>query len=151
MVIQEKDIDWRLVAWCLALEGSIGMYMQSSRNDFAPVLKLYNTDRNVVMSFMEMVDCGCVYLNKNNGGKRSNKPLYFWRLQSFSDVKVFLNNIIEYLPSKKRQAELLLEFVDIRLSNNHKWRKLRESSYSTREMEIYNEMKKLNRRGGEDD
>jgi hypothetical protein len=51
--------------------------------------------------------------------------------------------------AKKRQAELLIEFISIRVTKKDQWHK-RGSSYSNKEMEIYKEMKNLNKRGRKD-
>jgi len=139
--------DWQLIAWCISLEGSIGFVKNGKL--LQPCIKFFNTDRSIVNTFCELVGVGGVYTNKTNG-KRSNKPLHFWRCNDFDDVRHLLTNIVGYLPSKKEQATLLTEFIDLRLSKQNQWHK-RGSSYSNREFEIYDKVKMLNKRGRRDD
>lgn len=141
-------LDWRLIAWCISLEGSIGLMKDGSV--MHPTIKLYNTDASIVTAFHELVGVGHIYKNKTNGSNPQNKPLYFWRACVFSEIEMILNGIVEYLPSKKEQAKLLIEFIGIRNTKKDQWHK-RGSSYSDREKEIYIKMKNLNSRGLRDD
>jgi hypothetical protein len=97
--------DWRLVAWCISLEGSIGLIKDG--NCYHPTIKFYNTDLSIVESFHKLVSVGHIYENKINGNNQQNKPLYFWRVNCFSEVMLIINNIIEYLPSKKETSRAI--------------------------------------------
>ncbi len=52
-------------------------------------------------------------------------------------IKSFCEEILPFLPAKRKQAELLIEYCSRR----------RFSRYNERDYEIYAEMKKLNKRG----
>jgi hypothetical protein len=140
--------DWNLISWCLALEGSIELRQQTHRGTYTPTLKLYNTNESLVYKFKDLVGLGNIYKHSYYDNPKF-KQSYIWRLQRIDDVKCVLENIIPYLPIKKEQAILLLEYVNLRLSKKDKWFKWYNngSSYSDREDEMFWEMKELNRRG----
>ena len=135
----------RLIAWCISLEGSIELVIQSSRSSYCPYLKLYNTDVNIVNQFYEIMGRkGFIVRSEYKNPKF--KPCYAWRCCKMEDVKNILGSILPYLPSKKEQAELLIEYITIREDNKYKWH-LRGSSHSDREREIHLRIKELNKRG----
>jgi hypothetical protein len=74
------------------------------------------------------------------------KPIWVLHIYRLKDVDSFLKNFKDLLVVKKKQAELLFRFCESRLS---KVRKGRGVPYNDDEMQIYYELKKLNKRGGE--
>lgn len=72
------------------------------------------------------------------GGKR--KIVLTLQLSRLLDLKALLEQILPYLKVKQRQAELLLEFCNIRLSD--KW-----SAHNPKLFDITNELRTLNKKG----
>lgn len=66
-------------------------------------------------------------------------------------LKTLLPTLLPYLVIKQKQANLLIEFLALRESKRHVYnslsRRFIQSPYSTRELEIVDEIKRLNRRG----
>ena len=75
---------------------------------------------------------------RNTGAGR--KLRYNVNIHGFDRVKKTLATIMPYLRSKKRQAELVMEFVESRIAAH------KHSAYSDREWQIVYEVRKLNGR-----
>lgn len=142
----------KIAAWSIVFEGSIGLHKQIhfTRNNtigLYPMVSLGNTDFELLEKFKNLLGFGHIGKGTEevrwfykNGNEYKSKPLKKWEIRSVPEIKYFLRQIVEYLPAKKRQGELLLEYTEIRLKN---WR----LPYTPREYEIQDEMKKLNERG----
>jgi hypothetical protein len=68
------------------------------------------------------------------------KPLHRWRVMSHSDVKKILEMVLPYLVVKRRQAELVLQFVKSRQSRPQ------NTPYTEEETALYKQVRALNAR-----
>jgi len=85
------------------------------------------------------------YLDECNRGKQNRKNLIQIRIQDQLKVLAFLEAVTPFLRGKRRQAELVREFLRSRLSKRITGRG--RAPYDKREVEIYMEVRKLNWRG----
>ena len=113
---------------------------------YTPYIAFSNNDKGLIDKFASLAQCGSIYYRQREG---NCKPSYVWALFRLGEVKKFLEEIIPSLPSKTRQAELLLEFCILRESFSRKGiaMKLGHNSRTPREHEIFGELRKLNRKG----
>jgi len=132
-----------VLAWSLAWEGSIGVRRQKDPTAklgwfLRPRFDIYNTDRELLEKFREFIGgYGRIFIQRYND-KPLWKPCYRWTIQRQDECLELLKEIIDLLPSKRRQAELLLEFLELRKA---------KKPYSDREIQIAEELHKLNKRG----
>jgi len=107
------------VAWAIATEGSISLvsYSTPSRNSGNPTIRPYinlgNTNLELVERFRDMVGYGHVY--KRTVAKNGHKPTHYWAAVSLQDCLSFLTEIVDYLPIKSEQAEIVIDFCSRRL------------------------------------
>lgn len=88
-------------------EGCCGLYL--SKGHYKPVITITNTNRFVLYSIQRSISLGEVY-NKT-GGKANWKAAY--QLQFPRDhMAKFCKLILPYVILKKRQVELMLQFLD---------------------------------------
>ena len=124
-------------------EGCITVYYIKNPNSpqgfrLRPQIQIGNTNKLIIYWLKETTGVGVLSIHKQSKAKW--KTCYSWYLYVISDIKALLEEILPYLKVKKHQAELLLEFCKLRLKNIRKW-------YSDREIQIYQELKKLNKKG----
>jgi dCMP deaminase len=158
-VIDKKElIDWKLVAWSIAFEGSIGLGKGNQRKDtddniyhaYNVFVNLSNTSKELLDAFSNEVGFGNVYLHdahKNNKWK----PIYHWVVNSYSDCKFVCEHILPYLPYKKEQAELMVKYCERRLGIvcQHNYSR-HGKTFDKIDDEFYDKFKKLNIRGKQD-
>lgn len=146
---REKEI----IAWALATEGNFSVNLGGGKTkkgnpSYIPRISFANTDKGLVEKVKDLAQCGTIY--SRDRSDEGFKPGWDWVLSGIEGcLGDFLERIIPYLPAKKRQAELVLEFCRIRQATTRKgiaW-KLGVSNRVPREEEIYMELKELNRKG----
>lgn len=110
---------------------------------YVPVVNISNNNVEILRKVRKIVGAGCSpCVEKPRFGNR--KKSYYVRF-SASAIRQLLPQILDWLVVKRRQADLLLEFL--------KLSKKRFGGYggsrppTAREHEVYKELKKLNRRG----
>lgn len=133
-----------IMAWSIAWEGSIALHkqMDDTKNriyGLDPIVSVGNTNKKMLEELIHMSGYGHIgdtpYQSTPNC-----KPVYKWEIRSIPEANAFLKQVFPHLPSKRKQAELLLEFTKSRLK---RWR----MPYTKREVEIQQEIEGLNRRG----
>ena len=141
--------DKTLIAWSIAWEGSIEL-LKGTNQHFIPTVELKNTDYDLLNKFFKIVKIGHIS-RKGYASKQKHKPAKNWRIESIYEVFFFLQQIVSYIPSKRKQevAYLLIQFCKIRMRKHEKARKqhTHPEGYNQREVEIYNKTHKLNKRG----
>ena len=139
VILSEADRGY--LAGIMDGEGTLRV-MRALKKWYAPFIQITNTDK-VLMDWLQQIlgvkGIGCMYYE----GKRKNpkhKPKYVYNIASVQGVKQILEQTIDILKIKHRQAILLLEFISL---------KEEKADYGVlpREKEIFEELTKLNRRG----
>lgn len=139
--------DAKVAAWTLACEGSVDITKGRSRTcrqgfTFHPCITLWNTDSELVQNFRKMVGCGSIYRRKMKNPNHRDE--FSWRIHSFSEVISFIEEILPFAPSSvfRRKCELILEYCRSRIG-----KKKHKAPYTQDEIELYEEMRRLNVRG----
>lgn len=101
-----------------------------------PVLGITNTNRRFIESFESLG----FKVEERNPKNPKWKKSYFARTRQIYLIRWLLQQLLSFLEIKKEQAKLMIEYCTIRAKNYYK-------SYTEREFEIFEELKKLNKRG----
>jgi hypothetical protein len=136
------------MAWSIVFEGCISLGKGTTKHisqitgeekeyiTLVPMVQLSNTQYNLLDSFQKLVGYGHV---EKNGSTKSGAPYWSWEVKSMEEVKRVCEEMLPYLPSKRKQAELLIEFCTIRLE--------KPKERVDREEQIFQEMRSLNEKG----
>jgi len=141
-----------VAAYSICWEGCISVSFTKKEHKgkiypyFVPNIQISGTNEDLLRSFLSLVNMGKVYKVNRKGIKQ--KPVYIWRLSGAKNMQIFCEEVIPYLPTKRRQAELMIEFCKRRVGGQTVHNKDGyHSRYTFREVEIWEEMKQLNKRG----
>ena len=137
MVKEQVDLIKRIqVATWIDTEGSVALL--KNNNSLVPYVDFSNTSEALVKRFIRDSNAkGSFEEIKRN--KRA-KICYRFRIYKHNEVKQLLESITPFLIARKQQAELLLDYCDLRLINPG-------SRLTEKEWEIYSKLKNLNKRG----
>ena len=105
--------------WCSAaidFEGTIGLYHHKNKKNrlgytWQPAIKLGNTNKDLLREFARITKG--FFREKETKDKRANNKPYWQIILSPNCQRVILPRIFPYLISKKEQALLLQEALDI--------------------------------------
>jgi len=139
--ITEREAE--ILAWIIASEGCISL--TKSRNPKARLGFLFRTTIQIANTEHDFVKKTCTMLGKPLTNftilDKNRKPVYTIAIRKHKEVIFLLEKIIPFLPIKVERALLLKEFCISRS------KKSKHSPYSQRELEIFEELKRLNKRG----
>lgn len=122
-------------------EGTIGIH--HGRDGFGgPYLQAGGTDKRLVDWLKSLFGGNYTFYHLTDMKHKHHKDFYLWRL-NLSDVSRVLIQIIPYLKLKREQAELAVSF---RKTIGKVGLRITPDIYKNR-LEIYNQMRILNRRG----
>ncbi|HEY5631631.1 MAG TPA: LAGLIDADG family homing endonuclease [Nitrososphaeraceae archaeon] len=124
-------------------EGSIFISCTKRKSkwlDYSPMLCITNSNKEVLEWIKKMLDRGVI--TKSSTRKNIKWKTCYSYIKNGVGLLPILNLIIPYLKVKKKQAELLRQFILLRLE-----REWGSKFYSKEEIDIYTELKKLNKRG----
>lgn len=144
--ISMTEVARNVAAWSLAWEGAVGITKHSHSGKHGhPQLQarisIGNTNLALLEQFQTLTGYGKV--DKRTPPKGNRKRQWIWSIIRLHEARSFLVEIQPYLPSKKRQTALLLEFIESRLLSCRTSQKL----YTQRDWEIYEELRLLNQKG----
>jgi len=134
----------RAIAWTISAEGTITINPKHQKNPHGyalalPVVAVSNTEKDFILRFWEMV--GKVgRVTKAYKHKTGLRPCWQWFLHSTRGCLCLLEQIYDFLPIKKKQAELVMKFCRLRL--NHK-----SKPYTDEEIDLIKEIRTLQHRG----
>lgn len=148
------DTDIAYIAGLIDGEGSIMLYYRggierltdrsevryTKHNTFTPIVEITNTNVEVLNWIKSILSAGGIYTHIYKTGNRKDISVY--RVSSTKDIEWLLMSILPYLRIKKKQAELLLIFCKEHPSGKGKAKPPTEV-----EIDIYYNLKELNRRG----
>lgn len=157
-MITNKEVGY-VCGW-LDADGSMGLHKQERKGakwgfDYTPCVRLANTDKKVIEYLLKILGIKRnIFSRKTPSGR---KTIYEVSFNKYDHVKKILI-IADSLITKKRQGDLLLEFVTKRVERilecnptikNGRMYSGRNGfpSYTKRDDEIYRELIKLNQRG----
>jgi len=140
------------IAWTIAAEGYI--LLHKNHNSFQPRIGMANTDKEFIYKFQAMAgNTGHVYYYKDKNPKHRGK--WFWELYSMGDCLEFLTEILDYLPIKHEQADIIIGYCIRALDKVAKTRGMFRGSPEWRliwvpsqeDTDDFNKVKELNQRG----
>jgi len=139
------------LACAIDCDGNISLYKRK-RNDLTnkfqllPAVSFQNTNRKIVEVFIERTFPNILKLRVDRRSGRTggrHKDKYYTLVARMPYVYALLENVKEHLIVKKKQAEKVMEFIEIeneRLKNRVKYGR----KYLPRQLEIFEEVKSLN-------
>lgn len=145
---QGTDVRAAWLAGILDAEGSIGLYKNGNGAYYARVT-ITNTDRLMKHAIEEILeDHGiAVYIQDNQRQKNKNwKPRWQMIFTGAAKPKGLLDLVLPYLVTKRREAELALEFIESRSSKrylNREGSRWTRDPLTEREQFIVEEVKRL--------
>lgn len=142
-MIKLSDEDYAYLAGIIDGEGSIiirTVYHNKTSVYLVPSLIISNTDMNLMNYIRERFPLKTRSLTKD---KRKHKIVYQAVITCKKTLKPFLEKIYPFLIVKKKQAELLLNFME---SRGDKWNTLppKERGYTKKEIEIFWRIRRIN-------
>lgn len=127
-------------------EGMITVSVKKNRADphkggspLTPLIGISNSKKELI-DWLHSILFGSTIKTGKEDIQRNRKAVWAVQVARLLDVKCLLEQILPYLKVKRRQAELVLEFCNVRLEDS--W-----ATYNPRLFEIAKEVRKLNRKG----
>lgn len=133
-----------IAAYSIVWEGCLSLSLAHHRRDnrvfpeLIPSISIVGTSKELLDSFCSLIGYGKVRREKRKNPSTNQKEVHCWVVTGgMPKIKAFCEEIIPFLPAKRRQAELLIEYCS----------RKRFSRYDEKDYRIYAEMRELNRRG----
>lgn len=120
-------------------EGSIGIWIDTKSKYLHPLVTISNNYIPLLEWLVRVFGIGSF--------GRVHGRTFQWRIVAINDILQFLRLLLPYLKIKRRQAELLIEYCELEKQNIMEYVSNNKRPYSPRQWEIYEELKKLNKRG----
>ncbi len=141
-----SELDLAYIAGFVDGEGCISISKSSSRGSrnttYGPNVDITNTNKEILLTIQKILRLGSLESQKRYSSK--HKPA--WNLDfKAGEAKQLLLLIRPYLRLKKRQADLLLEFLETSQHRNQ-FNPLTVEEAALRDV-MYEEMRELNKRG----
>ena len=136
--LQYSEDERKLLALAIDLEGAIALTKRKQGNRLHAYVAIANTSSPILDYIYRLAKLGSVSPMKKYRGNR--KPVGVWAISDFFTLKFFLEQVVSYFVAKKQQAELTIRFCQSRINTPR-------APYTGEELEIYDQMKKLNKRG----
>lgn len=135
----------RAVAWAIAGEGTITINPSHRKNPSGfllaiPMITITNTEKLFVTEFWRMVGNKGHIFKYSRQKTKGGKDIWSWQLRTIRGCLTLLEQIYNYLPIKKEQAKIVIEFCRLRLEHQSK-------PYTNREIELIKQIRNLQYRG----
>lgn len=150
------DVEWAWLAGILDGEGALqlGRSFQNGRAIYTPTCRVDMTHAGTIerigaiLTDAQIEHRRFVYKRKNVRHRAAN----IVSVNKLKDVRALLSNVLPYLVTKRRHADVLLSFVEHRIAIGYDWKRKGENgrfvnSYGEDEVLFYQQLKELNRRG----
>jgi hypothetical protein len=123
-------------------EGCLGLW-HKGRRDYTVGLRMTNTSKDIIDAFTNVLDRLNIpyYVGHSKPRKETQKEYWTVVVEGFKRLGKLLPIIKDSLVCKKKQANLLAEWID---SRSAKWHR---AEYSARELQIKESVSALNYRG----
>lgn len=141
------------IACFIDCEGTIGLSRHSPKQreqyeSYGAGVSITNTNRLILKSFVEITGFGKVVLN-NKVEKKGYKPTHSYYI-IHKEIKLLLPMLLPHLRMKQKQAELVLEFLDLPIfkgTGDGRSSIYIEQSILDRRRSIWEELRDLNKKG----
>jgi hypothetical protein len=137
IVLTDKQIGY--FAGIIDGEGSISIVRSKEKGKvyYAPLISITNTNMALIQKCMDIFKSGRFYAEKRT--KPGHKTKFVYNIGSVRGVRQILTQIIDELTVKKQHAKIVLEFIKVKEQKTG-------HGVSAREVELFEELKKLNAR-----
>jgi len=142
-----SDVERGYLAGFIDGEGAIGIFRHGSRHiegDYYPRVTIVNSCRDAIEFCHKILGCGELGIQRSKTPR--HKDRWFLRFGAMGEVLGLLKEI-NLLIVKKRQGELVTEFIESRLLRAKEWKNGKWLPYTDRELKIVKEVYELNRKG----
>jgi len=144
-IIIMTDIQRAQLAMMLDCEGTIGV---RHGKRLAPYIQVTNTSEVITEKFKELTCCERKTSESARKGKEHWKNKYSVETGSMPHIYCLLRQIVPYLLIKKKQALLLMDFIEIQDKRTREFFDRHTlSSYSDKQIKIVAEISACNKRG----
>lgn len=146
--LEPTDLAW--LAGFIDGEGTIGMIKRrvyaKGKYQYDARFSVANTNEAVMLHVISIIRSLGVepYIVEKSPAKEHHKPAIQVDIRRMAKVRKVLEAIAPYLVCKKANAEILLSFIDRRLSNTARGQR---NPYSEADIKALNDLSKLNQRG----
>ena len=128
-------------------EGSISCYKRKDTRTkrgytINSIFSIAGTNKEILVELNQIFK-GRIFTDKPNKYFSKAKITHHLQIQDLESIRTLLKLIVDKLVIKQTQAKLMIEYCNLRIKNKGK-------SYSDTEIQIAEEITKLNRRGRED-
>ena len=160
MLVTGEDLSY--IAGVIDSDGYIGLVKQAEHRrkngltyGFKPTVVITQA-QNDAITFINNIFPGGYRVLENPRKKSNWKNLYYWGIHRRELVRNFLCMILPYLKIKRKQAELIIQFCEIRervlsdrsrLDKKGRPRRSSKYTYSGIERELWLQIKQLNQTG----
>lgn len=128
-------------------EGTVSMDSRGKNGKIIyirPYLKIECTDKPVIEWFSKIFDRN---LNEWEPSQPNRQNSYSVRVTSLRNVLKILSQLLPYLKIKQRNAQLLIQYCELRLKHLGEHKGWGPPKYSEDEMKLFCEIRALNRKG----
>ena len=129
------------IAGLLDGEGTITLVKHGSK--IYPEVSITNTKKEVIEWLRSVTQVGVITIENKSRSKRNWNTCYKFRVLSLPEASAILKAVLPYLIIKKKQAELVLKFIE-ELKTHIATEKRRNYSLSQNLLDIYDEVRRLN-------
>jgi hypothetical protein len=131
------------------IDGEGGIYLLKVKRNkgftrFVPRIEIFNTNKEALTYLQKEFQCGRLYPN-HRGNWLSKKPVWYLRILKLNDVYMILKTVAPYLHVKKKMADLMIRYLEIRFRHPKHVFKFKPNGVvcGSRFQELYPEEKKL--------
>jgi hypothetical protein len=106
----------RLIALGIDFEGCIGLYRYNHERHWVPCVAVNSTSFALINYWASILKIGYITPHNKSRSNKNWKDTYHWRVTARAEVLGLLKQIKEYLVVKKRQAQLVIDFIEGKIS-----------------------------------
>jgi hypothetical protein len=142
-------MNWAYIAGAIDGEGCITVASRKRKGHniptFEPKIIITNTSRRWLEEMKTLIP-GCITVSAYAGKGKYRRNCYHLVVANMRVLKEVLKELIPHLVLKKRQAELMLKYIELRESKrSRKGLRRTQSTFSEEELNIVKEIWRLNR------
>ena len=136
--IELTDAEAGYIAGCLDCDGCIGLWGKKGTTKYDPCVVFYNNNKDLVDKLKQMIGFGSIYPTTHKN--RNHKTGWTYKISN-TQTYPLLKRLLPYLVRKRKQANLIHQFYELR------WSKEYNASYGKEEREMIEKIKLLNQGG----
>jgi len=133
--IELTDAEAGYIAGCLDCDGCVGLWGKKGTTKYDPCIVFYNNDKTLVDKLEQMIGFGSIYPTTHKN--RNHKTVWNYKISN-TQTYPLIKRILPYLVRKREQANLILQFYELR------WSKEYNAPYGKEEREMIEKIKRLN-------